>query len=67
MTVDHAGVMTTLRHCTSMLVPPPNRSPRRAKFNNIANNEEEEEEEIKWVTTATVMDGWITIWGGVGD
>ncbi len=65
-TVDHAGAMTMLRHCTSKLDPPPRLPPRRAKFNDIA-NKEEEEEEMKWVTTATVMDGWITIWGGVGD
>jgi hypothetical protein len=49
----------------STLVPPPRTSPRRAKFDNIANKEEEEE--MKWVTAARVMDGWITMWGGVGD
>ena len=40
-------------------------SPRRAEFDDIANKEEEEE--MKRVTTAMVMDGWITILGGVGD
>jgi hypothetical protein len=40
-------------------------SPRRAQFDDIDNKEEEEE--MKWVTTATVLDGWITIWGGAGD
>jgi hypothetical protein len=48
------------------LVLPPRTSPRRAKFNDIA-NKEEKEEMMKWVTSATVMDGWITIWGGNGD
>ena len=64
-TIDHAGAMTTLRHRTSTLVLPPRTLPRRAKFDDIVNKEEEEE--MKWVTTATVMDGWITIWGGVED
>jgi hypothetical protein len=57
--IDHAGAMTTLRHCTSTLVLPPRTLPRRAGFDNIANKEEVEE--MKWVTMATVMDGWITI------
>ncbi len=64
-TIDHAGAMRTLRNCASTLVLPLRTLPRRVEFDDIANNKEEEE--IKWVTTATVMDGWITIWGGDGD
>ena len=64
-TIDLAGAMTTLRHRMSMLIPPLRTSPRRAKFNDIANKKDEEE--MKWVTTAEVLDGWITIWGGAGD
>jgi hypothetical protein len=63
--IDLAGAMTTLHHHTLTLVPPPRTLPRRVKFNDIANKEEEEE--MKWVTTATVMDRWITILGGAGD
>jgi hypothetical protein len=55
-TIDHAGAMTMLRHRTSKLVAPLRTSPRRAEFNNFA--KKEEEEEMKWVTTATVLDGW---------
>ncbi len=61
----HVSAMTMLCHRTSTLVPPPRMSPRRAEFDDIANKEEEEE--MKRVTTAMVMDGWITILGGVGD
>ncbi len=57
--------MTTLHHCTLMLVSPLGMLPRRAKFDDITNKEEEEE--MKWVTTAKVLGEWITIWGGAGD
>ena len=64
-TIDHTKAMKTLHHRTLTLVSPPRMSLSRAESDDIANKEEEGE--MKWVTTAMVMDGWITIWGGVGD
>ena len=64
-TIDHAGAMTMLHHCTLMLVPTPKTLSRRAEFDNIANKEKKEE--MKWVTTTTMMGVCITLWGGVGD